>query len=179
MTMKYWKFLSVILAVLAVLAISVPAAAISPVLVQHDYIITSGIEIFPGVDFSGDNYGATFVAQTTGNGALRASINYHGTGPTPPSNDIFGGNWTLTILERGKSVGTIIGRVEGGEVVWSPKGKTDLGTVDLDLCIVGGTGKFLGKRGYGFFSGRDNHVTNIVIGSTVVATVDGTLTLFY
>jgi hypothetical protein len=171
MTMKYWKLLSVILAILAVLAISVPAAANSPALVKYDYVITSGIEIFPGIDITGDKYGATFVAQTTGNGALRASINYRGTEPAPPSNEIFGGNWTLTISERGKPVGTIIGRIEGGKVDWR--------TVNVKLCIVGGTGKFFGKRGYGTFSGHDNHITNIVIGNTVVATVDGTLTLYY
>jgi len=171
--MKYMRFLAIILAILAVLIISMPVSANTT---TSNYTV-NGVEIFAGIDYHGDNYGATFVAQATGtdnNGILRASINYRGTDPHTPSNDIFGGNWTLTVTKYGKALGTIIGVVNnGGSVSWGNT-NTDIGHVQIGLTIIGGTDTFKRIKGYGSFDGYDDHINGPKIGNLTVPIVYST-----
>jgi hypothetical protein len=186
--MKKLRISGILLVLIAILAICVPVSATA----TSSYTV-SGIEIFKGIDIGNDNYGATFVAQTLGittlgvlkdtNGILRASINYRGIDPIPNgSNEIFGGNWTLTVTKGGNAIGTIIGRVTSGKIYWTGGAGTDTGTIretePLNLSVIGGTGKlFTGIKGYGTFTGHDNHISTIIVGGIMVPTVDGTLSL--
>jgi hypothetical protein len=171
--MKVLRVTGVIIVILAVLAFSIPALAATT-----DYTIQSGIEIFPGIDLCGNNWGATFVAQISGGGTLRASLNYYGTEPVSTGTAIFGGNWTLTL-----GSGTITGLVTYGTVAWEKVNgnQTGKGTVHLDLRIIGGTGIFRNiSRGPGStFDGHDVHESGLKIGNIQIPTVDGTLHLIY
>jgi hypothetical protein len=208
--MRYLRFLAVFAAIVAVLIISVPAMAAPPPpapVTAGAYYQAQGIEIFPGIDFAGNNYGATFVSQATGitnlpppltglpytgplyNGSLSASINYQGTAPIPYGTNIFiGGSWTMTVSQNGKCIGTIVGKIpnKGGSVTWhndantgsGPNTGTEIGDVTTSLVIISASGVFQGLVGHtGKFVGQDNHVSGIFIAGIQVPTMAGFLTL--
>jgi hypothetical protein len=186
--MKFIKLVAVFGAIVGLFVFSIPVMAVPPALT----IQIQGIEISPGVDIGGNNYGATFVAQPTGGypykGALSTSINYRGTDPVPGgTNDFIGGSWSLTVTNHGKWLGTIAGKIPrtGGGVTWSndsdsggPNNGTEIGTVFTPLTVISATGVFKGIQS-GTFSGADNHVSGIFIGSTQVPTVGGIITFYY
>lgn len=192
--MKKLRILGIFLSLLIVLVISVPVTAgTTQTSTTSTFEITRGIEIFPGIDIGGNNYGATFVATVSCNdndgalagtrGALRASINYYGTNPQPSGTTIFGGSWTLTVTKNGNVLGTIIGRVGYGTVIWEEikNNPTGVGNVNLSLSITGGTKEFyrIQDCGGSTFVGHDYHESGKYIGNIQIPTVDGTLTLNY
>jgi len=188
------RFLTILVAILAITMTGAPALAAAKsegaVLVASTaspttatFTILSGIEVFAGIQFGGNTYGATFVSQVAGRdskgntyfGSLSASVNYRGNGPSSPSNQILGGTWTLAM--NGK--GTIKGNIDGGtQIVWSDPTLAQ-GTVTLNFNIVVGTGSFTGIRGSGIFTGHDNHYPGIPLFGIRIPTVDGTLILNY
>jgi hypothetical protein len=196
--MKYVKYLAILGAILALLVIGTPAsAAPAPVTPLPAYYAVQGIEIFPGIDIGGNNYGATFVSQAAGisdlpsplsghysgplyKGSLSASINYRGTDPVPGgTNTIIGGSWTFTVSQSGYR-STIVGKITGGTADWFPKSPagTACGKVTTSMIIVSSNGIFQGMTGHtAKFIGEDNHVSGIFIGSIQVPTVGGVLIL--
>ena len=148
-----------------------------------------GYEIFAGIVSGGNRYGATFVAQVSGggyNGALTVSTNYHVAAPVPGGeNDIIGGSWTLTLVQNGKTVGTIVGKISGGSVEWYPRvsvlppvvAGTDYGVVTAPITFMGISKTFAGKSGYGTFTGRDTHASNVYLFGIEVPVVTGTISL--
>ena len=103
--------LTLALAIALVIPMAIPVAASGTTLT----LSVQGYEIFAGIVSGGNRYGATFIAQVSGggyNGALTVSTNYHVAAPVPgKENDITGGNWTLTLTQNGKTVGTIVGKI--------------------------------------------------------------------
>jgi hypothetical protein len=186
---KLIRVLTIIIAVIAILVISVPAMASSTIPIK-----VSGVETNAGSFSSSDTSinGATFYATTIGvQGVLKASIDYYGTGPNPyKTNDFKGGSWNLTIIKDGK-FGTITGIIPstGGSVTWSndtkpggPNDGTEIGHVVINsLNITSETGICKGITGASF-DGYDNHQSGIYIymGKTriQVPTISGTLTLY-
>ena len=148
-----------------------------------------GYEIFAGIVSGGNRYGATFIAQVSGggyNGALTVSTNYHVAAPVPgKENDITGGNWTLTLTQNGKTVGTIVGKISGGSVEWYPKSPpdatngTDYGIVTAPITFMGISKTFAGKSGGGTFTGEDIHASNVYLFGIEVPVVTGTISLTF
>ncbi len=179
------RFLAILMVIPAVFLIGAPVLANGVSTASYQI---QGIEIFPGIDLNGNNYGATFVAQASGvlptetSGILSTSVNYEGTSPVPyGTNDFIGGSWTLKVMRNGKLIGTIIGIVNstGGDISWQdndpntpPNTGTEIGTAYIPLTVIGGTGEYRGIRGSGLFEGYDNHLTTI-------PTIGGTLTLTF
>lgn len=64
---------------------------------------------------------------------------------------VTGGSWSQLIFLRSKNVGSVSGRIVGGELIWGP-GEVNA-TIRLDLALDNGTGAFPGKKGKGTFSG--------------------------
>jgi hypothetical protein len=199
--MKYIRYLAILGSIIALLVISVPTSA-APVQVSlylPAYYQVQGIEIFPGIDIAGNNFGATFVAQATGirnppnppggtpytgplyNGTSSASINYIGTEPIPGGTNTFiGGSLTLSVSQNGIRIGTIICKISyrGGQVSWGPDQTTNVGVVTTSLIIISANGVFQGMSGHtGTFVGQDNHLSGIFIAGIQVPTIGGTLTL--
>jgi hypothetical protein len=182
--MKTIRFLCIFIIILAMVLIGSPALA-HQATSQYTYttVKNKGFEIFPGIDCSGNKYGATFVTEVSGNntkGTLSASVNYYGAGPHTPSNIIFGGSWTLTVTTNRKVSGTIFGNiVDQSSISWGTV-NTNRGHADIHLSITGGTEDYKGISGSGEFIGDDNHVSGIYIFGIQVPTVEnGTLTLTY
>jgi len=147
-----------------------------------------GYEIFAGIVNGGYRYGATFIAQVSGdyNGVLTVSTNYHVAAPVPGGeNDIIGGSWTLTLVQNGKTVGTIVGKISGGSVEWYPRvsvlppvvAGTDYGVVTAPITFMGISKTFAGKSGGGTFTGEDNHASNVYLFGIEVPVVTGTISL--
>ena len=191
MSVKYMKYLAILGAIVGLLVIGAPvSAAPLPVAPPATYIVR-GVEIFPGIDIAGNNYGATFIAQATAtsaannvlyNGSLSTSINYQGTDPVPgKTNTIIGGSWTLSVYQDGTR-STIVGKIIGGIVSWFPKAPptdgTDYGQVGISLKVISANGVFQSMMGHtGTFSGADNHTSGIFIAGIQVPTVYGILTI--
>jgi len=145
-----------------------------------------GYEIFAGIVNGGYRYGATFIAQVSGdyNGVLTVSTNYHVAAPVPGGeNDIIGGSWTLTLSQNGKYAGTIVGKISGGSVSWYPKAPatpgTDSGDVNTGVTFVVVSGKFPGKFGGGTFKGQDLHASHVYLFGIEVPVVTGTISLTF
>jgi hypothetical protein len=186
--MKKIRFLSIFVAVLAVLIISIPATANAA---QPLTFNIEGIEISPGIDIGNWNIGAAFVAKATYNtytGIMSTSVNYTPKDPVPYAENIFiGGSWSLTVTQSGKVIGYIAGRIpwRGGSVRWGndeynqsvPTNGTEIGTVTTSLNVTTAKGIFNGITG-GSFTGADDHVTGIFIGGIEVPTIAGTLSLY-
>jgi hypothetical protein len=187
--MKKFRFLAIIVAILAVLIISVPATANST---QPLIFNIQGIEISPGIDIGNYNIGATFVGKAISSeytGVMSTSVNYTPKDPVPNSTNIFvGGSWSLTVTQSGKVIGYISGRIpwRGGSVTWNdddddnsgPNNGTEIGTVSTSLNVTIARGIFYGITS-GTFIGADDHVTGLFIGGIEVPTIAGTLTLYY
>jgi hypothetical protein len=119
-----------------------------------------GIEVSPGIVDSDQNirFGAAFVGQAAGDlpGFFAAAVNF-----TPPNtgpgvtNIVIGGTWAVTVLRRGRLVGTLFGRITEGTVVWDDAGK--MAAVNVTLSITGGTRTFAGATGVGSFGGLLDH----------------------
>jgi hypothetical protein len=100
---------------------------------------------------------ATFVGVASGQlpGTFTASASY-----APPTitggetNTVAGGTWTLNVRGRGSLTGVI---EPGGTITWNAD--ATLGTVDVELTILGGTGAFVGATGSGTFDGVLSHIT--------------------
>jgi hypothetical protein len=124
--------LTLALAVALVIPMAIPVAGSGGTTLN---LSVQGYEIFAGIVSGGNRYGATFIAQVSGdyNGALTVSTNYKGASPVPgKENDIIGGSWTLTLTQNGKTVGTIVGKISGGTVDWYPR-------VSVSPPVVAGT----------------------------------------
>jgi hypothetical protein len=175
--------LTLALAIALVIPMAIPVAASGTPLTLN----VQGYEIFAGIVSGGNRYGATFVAQVSGggyNGALTVSTNYHVAAPVPGGeNDIIGGSWTLTLVQNGKTVGTIVGKISGGSVEWYPKSPpdatngTDYGIVTAPITFMGISKTFAGKSGGGTFTGRDTHASNVYLFGIEVPVVTGTISL--
>ncbi len=179
------RLLAILVIIPVAFLIGAPALALDGNTAEYQI---QGIELFPGIDMRGNNYGAAFVAQASGvfptetSGILNTSVNYEGTSPIPyGTNDFIGGTWTLKVMRSGRLTGTIIGVVNstGGYISWQdndpntpPNTGTEIGTAYIPLTIIGGTGEYRGIRGSGLFEGYDNHLTTI-------PTIGGTLTLTF
>jgi hypothetical protein len=185
--------LTLVLAVALVIPMAIPVAAQG--VTTLDLKVVQGYEIFAGIVNGTNRYGATFVAQVAGGGytgALTVSTNYAGIAPVPGgSNNLIGGSWTLTLVQKGKTVGTIIGQINssGGLVDWSPKPNpganppviagTDQGNVYAPVTFMGISKTFAGKTGTGTFTGQDVHASGIYLFGIEVPTVNGTLSLTF
>jgi hypothetical protein len=184
--------LTLVLAVALVIPMAIPVAAQG--VTTLDLKVVQGYEIFAGIVSGGNRYGATFVAQVAGmdndnktyTGALTVSTNYAGTAPVPgQSNNLIGGSWTLTLVQSGKTVGTIIGTVNcsGGMVDWFPKAPatpgTDFGNVTAPVTFMGISKTFAGKTGIGLFKGQDVHASGIYLFGIEVPKVNGELWLTF
>ena len=190
--------LTLVLAVALVIPMAIPVAAQG--VTTLNLKVVQGYEIFAGIVSGGNRYGATFVAQVAGmdndnktyTGALTVSTNYAGTAPVPgQSNNLIGGSWTLTLVQKGKTVGTIAGIINcsGGSVDWLPKADpnanppviagTDQGNVYAPVTFMGISKTFAGKTGTGTFTGQDVHASGIYLFGIEVPTVNGTLSLTF
>ena len=182
--------LTLVLAVALVIPMAIPVAAQG--VTTLDLKVVQGYEIFAGIVSGGNRYGATFVAQVAGmdndnktyTGALTVSTNYAGTAPVPgQSNNLIGGSWTLTLVQNGKTVGTIIGTVNssGGMVDWYPKipAGTAFGNVTAPVTFMGISKTFAGKTGIGTFKGQDVHASGIYLFGIEVPKVNGELWLTF
>ena len=182
--------LTLVLAVALVIPMAIPVAAQG--ITSLDLKVVQGYEIFAGIVSGGNRYGATFVAQVAGmdndnkayTGALTVSTNYAGTAPVPgESNNLIGGSWTLTLVQNGKTVGTIVGKISGGTVDWYPKAApgvtpgTNFGNVIAPVTFMGISKTFAGKTGSGLFKGQDVHNSGIYLFGIEVPTVNGELWL--
>jgi hypothetical protein len=164
--MKYIRLTSILIAILAVLIISIPASAASTTLT---YDKVNGIEISAGSFDEINTNGATFTAMATNtktyhSGFLIASVNYEGTVPMGPdgSNKIVGGTWSLSSFQ-----GTISGAITGGKILWydyDGMKYTGIGAANINLSITKGTGKFSSvKSGGGTFEGCDVHASGVYV----------------
>jgi hypothetical protein len=193
--MKYIRILSIFLAVLAVLIISVPASANGIKSITYNSV--NGIEIAAGKYDSASNttVGATFTAlalKTTfpfSGGVLTASVNFTGEVPGPSvkngSNAIVGGKWSLKVTS-GKDRGTIAGIIVPGSdphkssITWQEYrgSNTGRGYAYINLQVVGGTEDFSKIQGTGVFTGWDVHQSGLyVLGIQVPEVREGKLQL--
>jgi hypothetical protein len=182
--MKTIRFLCIFIIILAMLLIGSPVLANQgPITYTYNTVKNKGFEIFPGIDYGGNKYGATFVTEVSGNntkGTLSASVNYLGTGPHTLSNTIFGGSWSLTVTTNRKVSGTIFGKIVVPSSIYWGSVNTDQGHAFITLSITGGTEDYKGISGTGTFDGYDNHMSGIYIFGIQVPTVEnGKLTLTY
>jgi len=187
--------LTLVLALALVIPMAIPVAAQG--VTTLNLKVVQGYEIFAGIVSGTDRYGATFVAQVAGydndhitmyTGALTVSTNYAGPAPVPGgSNNLIGGSWTLTLVQKGKTVGTIAGIINcsGGSVDWLPKAApgviagTDYGNVYAPITFVGISKTFAGKTGTGTFTGQDVHNSGVYLFGIEVPTVNGGLSLTF
>jgi hypothetical protein len=187
--------LTLVLALALVIPMAIPVAAQG--VTTLNLTVVQGYEIFAGIVNGTNRYGATFVAQVAGydndhitmyTGALTVSTNYAGTAPVPGKyNNLIGGSWTLTLVQKGKTVGTIIGQINssGGLVDWFPKAAsgvtpgTDYGNVYAPVTFMGISKTFAGKTGYGLFQGQDVHASGVYLFGIEVPTVNGKLSLTF
>jgi len=179
--------LTLVLAVALVIPMAIPVAAQG--VTTLDLKVVQGYEIFAGIVNGTNRYGATFVAQVAGGGytgALTVSTNYAGIAPVPGgSNNLIGGSWTLTLVQKGKTVGTIIGTVNcsGGMVDWFPKAPatpgTDFGNVTAPVTFMGISKTFAGEKGIGTFTGQDVHASGVYLFGIEVPKVNGELWLSF
>jgi hypothetical protein len=175
--------LTLALAIALVIPMAIPVAASGGTTLSLN---VQGYEIFAGIVNGGYRYGATFIAQVSGdyNGVLTVSTNYHVAAPVPGGeNDIIGGSWTLTLVQNGKTVGTIVGKISGGSVEWYPRSPpdatngTDYGIVTAPITFMGISKTFAGKSGYGSFNGQDLHASKVYLFGIEVPVVTGTISL--
>lgn len=131
--------------------------------------------------FDGSVYGWTCYGVTSGDlsGHIFMSINY---GPAVPSlsggevRQVTGGSWSKLIYSKGVYMGSIYGRISGGEMASDNSiVVTEVPlpvTINLELTADGGTGIYAGNVGEGSFKGQygsEEKSANVV----------GTLTLNY
>jgi hypothetical protein len=168
--MKYMRLASILIAILAVLIISLPVSAASGYLYN-----VNGIELNAGTASSHNSQpatlGAAFSALATSSsntGLLHTSVNYYGLGPDAiKGNIIFGGTWSITSL-KGIITGKIVQSLPGtgdSRINWSgpPSNPTAVGAATIYLTIDKGTLKFAGIKGTGVFNGEDIHASGVYI----------------
>jgi hypothetical protein len=147
----------------------------------------NGVELFPGIDFGGINWGATFTAQAVvpfSNGLhngvynciLTASVNYTPDAPSASGNQIVGGSFSLIAMQNGRNIGAIKGKIPGGSILWSGGSSgTDYGLVSIPTLTISSTSyPFVGAKG-GSFIGYDDHVDGPKLFGITVPTVMGYL----
>ena len=122
-----------------------------------------GVEVSAGQKVGIYRVGATFVATATGSvpGALTVSIKYTPNSPgVGVTNTVVGGQWALAIYQNRQLQGTLYGSVTGGSAVWNTTGTTTTtAAATVNLRILGGTGRYVGKSGTGSFTGTLSHLT--------------------
>ena len=127
-----------------------------------------------------ETYGWTCYGTTDGDltGFMFISMNYsfpkesksNRPQPIPLTSQIIGGSWSKLIFKDGQYLGSVNGRIIGGELVWN---ETDLNaSMHLDLSADNGTGLFVGSIGKGKFQGTLDRMSK-------VSTVSGELILEY
>ncbi len=178
--MRYLRFASVFIALLALLIIAVPALA-SALPTSYYYNTVNGIEISAG-SFDGTlTKGATFTALALktslplSGGSLLASVDYVGKVPDEKtvngSNDIVGGSWSLKVTlgaVKGTIFGIIVptGNIQKSSIQWQTykESTTGKGFAYINLIVAGGTGGFASVTGgNGVFTGWDVHQSGVYI----------------
>lgn len=133
---------------------------------------------------TGTTYGSTFYGQTVGDvsGFMFVSMNYTSL-QAPPADmisegtaggvsQVTGGSWSKLIFIKGEYVGSVYGRVVGGELVWSANKRGTTTNINLQLTADDGTEAYVGNAGTGTFEGMLDL-------SSKFSTVSGKLTLTY
>lgn len=131
----------------------------------------------------GQTYGWTSYGTTNGDlsGYIFLSVNYTLAGGGPPldpgtarpqpifgASQVTGGSWSKLIFNGDKYVGSVSGRIVGGEIAW---GTSELkATIRLELATDNGTDAFAGNVGKGLFEGTLDRTTER-------ASIAGVLTL--
>jgi hypothetical protein len=131
----------------------------------------------------GQTYGWTSYGTTNGDlsGYIFLSVNYTLPGGGPPrepgtarpqpifgASQVTGGSWSKLIFNGDKYVGSVSGRIVGGEIAW---GTSELkATIRLELATDNGTDAFAGNVGKGLFEGTLDRTTER-------ASIAGVLTL--
>jgi hypothetical protein len=127
---------------------------------------------------TGATYGWTWYGNTEGDlsGYMFVSLNYATdntfAGEVNPGgiSGVTGGSWSKLIFENGVYVGSIFGKITGGELVRNNFDR--MATISLTLTADEGTGPYVGSIGSGTFEG-------LLDRKSKAASVTGKLTLTY
>jgi hypothetical protein len=108
---------------------------------------------------TGETFGWTWNSRTQGdlNGFMFVSVNYSapllaGEVGVPTNNDVIGGSWSQVFFDKnGVYLGSVSGKIVGGQLTWSQKQQHTV--VSLLLTSEQGTDSFAGAVGTGTFEG--------------------------